>query len=110
MKTTTQNNSTTLLNPFSVSLKKPPFMELQSEPIFTNGDFKIYKYCDRYFIHTFKNIVICERCAPNKDVFKYMTGEANPEGIAATYHDFERPNWAKESGIQAAKELNFIIQ
>ena len=101
---------TTLLNPFSVRLEKPPFMKLDSAPIYTNGDFNIYRYSDKWYVHTFKNIVIAERCAPNKELFTNLTGDTKPTGEAAIYHDLERPKQANEDGIKAAKKLNFKIQ
>ncbi len=101
---------TTLLNPFSLRLEKPPFMEIQSAPIYTDGDFKIYKYSPNRFVHTFKNIVIAERTAPNKTIFSNLKGETKPTGEADIFHQYERPLEAKNYGIEAAKKLNFNIQ
>lgn len=101
---------TTLLNPFSLRLKKSPFMEVGTEPIFKNSDFRIYRYCDKWFIHTFKNIVIAERCAPNKTIFTNLKGETKPTEESAIYHEFERPQAAMMEGIEAAKKMKFNIQ
>ncbi len=100
---------TTLLNPYSVKLDKEPFMNINDKPVYANGDFKIYKYFPRHFVHTFKNIVIAERCAPNKEIFTNLTGETKPTDEARIYHDLERPKNAMQIGIDAAKKLNFKI-
>lgn len=101
---------TTLLNPFSIRLKKPPFMEMRTEPTFENGDFKIYRYCDQYFVHTFKNIVIAERCKANPAIFTNIKGETEPTGEADIYHQLERPRQAMTEGIQEAKKLKFVVR
>lgn len=100
---------TKLLNPFSVSLKKSPFMEVVTGPIYTNGDFKIYKYFDGYFIHTFKNIVIGERCGANKEMIDSLATNTKPTGKAKRYFDYERAKAAMIEGLEAAKGLNFKV-
>lgn len=98
-----------LLNPFSISLEKPPFMEVKSNPVFAQGDYKVYKYYDRHYIHTYKNIVIGERCAVNKDLINNLVNDTQPENETQLYFDYQRGKWAKEQGIEAAKKLNFKI-
>ena len=49
--------ATTLLNPFSVRLKKEPYMKINTAPVYVDGDYKIYKFVDKHYIYTFKNIV-----------------------------------------------------
>jgi hypothetical protein len=102
--------TTTLINPFSVSLDKYPFMEVATEPVYKNGDYKIYKAWNEHFIHTFKNIVIAQRCAANKDLINNLVTDKKPTGEAALYHDYERPKAAIKEGIEAAKTLNFQIK
>jgi hypothetical protein len=100
---------TKLLNPFSVSLKKFPFMEMRSEPIYTNGDFKIYKYYDHHFVYTFKNIVIGERGGINKEIINNLATDTKPEGEAKQYFEYDRAKAAIIEGLEAAKGLNFQV-
>ena len=100
----------TLINPFSINLKKHPFLEVRTEPIFENGDFKIYRYCENHFLHTFKNIVIAERCAPNKTIFTNIKGDTMPTDEADIYHQLERPRQAITEGTEAAKKLKFEVK
>lgn len=109
MSNLTQETSTQLLNPFSISLDKNSFMTVEAKPIFINGDFRIYKYCDKYFIHTFKNIVIAERCAPNKVMLSNIKDKIKPVG-SEKFHEYERPIEAMLQGIEEAKKLNFTIK
>lgn len=99
----------TLLNPFSVSLKKHPFMEVNNL-IYQNGEYKIYRYAPNHYVHTFKNIVITERGKANKELINNLVTDTKPTGEAALYHDYERPKGAILEGIEAAKNLNFQIQ
>jgi len=85
-------------------------MEMRTEPVYQNGDFKIYKYLDRYFVHTFKNIVIGERCGANKEMIDSLASDIKPTEPAKTYLEYERAKRAIIEGQQAAKELNFKIQ
>lgn len=101
--------ATTLLNPFSVSLKKYPFMEVATSPVYTNGDYSIYKQGDEHFIHTYKNIVIAQRVAANKTLIDNLVNDNVPTGEASLYHDYQRPKEAILEGIEAAKNLNFEI-
>lgn len=99
----------TLLNPFSHSLGKNPLMEINDNPFFTDGDYKIYRLYNDYFVHTFKNIVIAERCGANKNLLANLKNNIKPTGNASIYHDFERPLWAKNTGLKISKQLNFSI-
>jgi hypothetical protein len=101
---------TTVLNPFSVSLQKNPFMEMRSEPIYTNGDYKIYKHYDRHFVYTFKNIVISERGGINKEMVNNLASNTRPNDEVKLYFEYDRAKAAMLEGIQAAKELNFEVR
>lgn len=111
MTTTINNNQKiTLLNPFSVLLKKPPFMDINTAPVYKNGDYRIYKLYDKHFVHTYKNIVICERCAANTELINNLINDTKPSGEADFYFLYERPKQAISEGIEAAKKLNFLIK
>jgi len=100
---------TTVLNPFSVSLKKYPFMVLDNL-VYENGDYRIYRYASKHYVHTFKNIVITERGKADKELINNLVADIKPTGEAALYHDYERPKEAILDGMEAAKELNFEIK
>lgn len=111
MQTTIDNNQkVTVLNPFSVSLDKYPFMQIEGKPVFVNGDYKVYKYSREHYVHTYKNIVFAERCAPNKDMINNLITDHKPQAEVQAYFDYERAKEAIAEGMEAAKKLNFIIQ
>jgi hypothetical protein len=83
---------------------------MANPPVYQNGDWKIYKYTSNHYVHTFKNIVIGERCAANKDLINNLKADIKPTGEAALYHDYERPKEAISEGIEAAQKLNFKIK
>jgi len=100
-----------LLNPFSIRLEKPSFNNVnESSLVFSDGDFKVYKFSHEWYIHTFKNIVIAERCKINKGIFAALKGELKPTNEADLYFLYERPLSAMNEGIKHAKKLNFSIQ
>jgi hypothetical protein len=105
----TTTMKTMLLNPFSVSLKKHPFMEMTTEPVFVRGDYRVFKYFNTHFVHAFKNIVIAERGSINKEMIENLIQETKPQDEAKLFHDYERPKQAIADGIKAAKELNFNV-
>lgn len=110
MNTTIDNTQKTLLNPFSVRLKNYPFMQVRNKPVFESGDYAIYKLYEKHYVHTFKNIVICERCAPNKEIINNLINDTKPTGEADYYFLYERPKQAISEGLEAAKELKFEIK
>ena len=85
-------------------------MEVNTEPTYVNGNYKIYRFWDEHFVHTFKNIVIGQRCAASKPLIDNLAADIKPTEEAALYHDYERPKQAILDGIEAAKKLNFKIQ
>lgn len=97
----------TLINPFSLSLGKNPFMEAKSNPVYSNGDYRIFKHVDRHYLYTFKNIIISERSGINKEMIDNLA--ANTPPADRLYHDFERPKEAILEGIAAAEKLDFKI-
>jgi len=105
----THTTKTTLINPFSVSLKKYPFMEVDN-PVYTNGDYRIYHYNYHHFVHTYKNIVISERGAANKDLLNDLIADKKPTGEADLYHNYERPKQAIRDAVKTAKRLEFDIK
>lgn len=107
---TTTAASTTLLNPFSISLNKPPYMEVNTLPCYEIGEFKVYKRSNDYYIHTFKNIVIGERCGINKELLNNLHTDTIPEGKSNSYFNYHRAKEAMLQGIEEAKKLNFPIK
>ena len=99
-----------LLNPFSIRLEKYPIMEVENKPVYTDGDYRVYKYFKNHFIHTFKNIVISERGAINKRIFTNLQGETVPTDDAQLYYEYERPLEAKQFGLKQAAKLKFVIK
>lgn len=107
---TTITASTKLLNPFSISLKKPPYMEVNTLPCYQIGEFRVYKYFKDYYIHTFKNIVISERGGINKELLNNLHSDTMPEGESNSYFNYTRAKEAMLQGIEEAKKLNFTIK
>jgi hypothetical protein len=99
-----------LLNPYSIMLEKNPIMNVDANPVYVDGDFRIYKYYDRHFIHTYKNIVVSERGAQFPQLLTNLKTNTPPTGEASIYHDYLRPLEAMELGIKEAKKLNFVIK
>lgn len=100
-----------VINPFSISLAKYPIQELQdSDLVFQDGDFRVFRKYSDYFVHTFKNVVIAERCAINKAIFSALKGELVPKDEAIKYFEFDRPKWAINEAIKNANRFKFLIQ
>jgi hypothetical protein len=104
------NNLITLLNPFSVKLEHHPFVITENKPVFASGDFRVYKYCERWYLHTFKNIIFGERVGINKDLINNVQNDIKPEGEGRAYFDYQRGKEFMAFGIETANKLNFKIQ
>lgn len=104
------NEQIRLLNPFSIKLEINPFMTTNSSPVYINGDFRVYKFSNKHFLHTFKNIIIAELGAINKDVINNVKNDIIPPlGDGKRYHQYDRPKEAMLFGIDQANKLNFEI-
>lgn len=101
---------TILLNPFSYELEKHPFKEIDCEPCYINGEFRIYKLFDKHYLHTFKNIIFAERCGKNTELINNIINDIEPEDKARKYFDFIRGKEAIKSGFEYAKKLNFQVK
>ena len=99
----------TLLNAHSAALEKNPFMEVGVDPCYSNGDYFIYKWNSNHYLHTFKNIVFAERCAPNKEMINNLVNNTMPENRADQYHQFSWPKETIKFGIEHAKKINFKV-
>ena len=84
-------------------------MEATTGPVYTNGDYHIYKFSKNHFVHTFKNIVFAERGAANRELIDNLIADNKPTDEASLYHDYERPKQAIQEGIEAAKNLFFVV-
>ena len=80
-----------------------------NELVYCKGEYKIYKYCENYFVHTYKNIVFAERGGANKQLIDNLINDIKPTDEASLYHDYERPKYAISQGLKAAKELKFNV-
>lgn len=100
----------TLLNPFSFQLKKQPTQTINSKAVYSKGEFSVYKYVEKHFIYTFKNIVIAERCGLDKTIVDDLVNDSYTGEPNKKYLNFDRPKETIKIGIDAAKELRFTIE
>ena len=104
------NSMTTLFNTFSFQLKKEAKQIINSNPVYSNGEYSIYKFCDKHYLYTYKNIIIAERCGLDKTMVDELVNDRYTGEHSKKYYNFDRPKQAIEIGINAAKELRFTIE
>lgn len=85
-------------------------MQMNNPPIYEAGEYKIYKFSNNHYVHTFKNIVFAERTGANKQLIENLIKDIKPVGESSLYHDYERPKATISEGIKAAKKLKFKIK
>ncbi|QQV91494.1 hypothetical protein M1M25_gp006 [Tenacibaculum phage Gundel_1] len=66
-----------VLNTWQSDSTKKVFFNV-SNPIYTNGEYNIYKEHSKCFLHTYKNIAINQLCAPNKEHIKNLINNTRP--------------------------------
>lgn len=89
--------------------QKPPIVEISGKCLYKNGDFSIYKHCERAYYFLWKNVIVSEFTGINKELADLLANEKMPTTSPQIYHyksaleDIEEaPGWAKE--------YNFKIQ
>lgn len=101
-----------VLNPFSVSLKTYPFMELSGKPVFVHplySNYTIWKYSENHFVSCYYNIVVHETTgAPIKIISDFAEGKM-PKDDVRKYFDWERIADAIENGKKYLKENNLSM-
>jgi len=62
-------------NPWLEGGGGPAYYDVDT-PVFVFGEFRIFKQFDRCYLHTFKNVAITQRCAPDKEgVKRWASGD-----------------------------------
>lgn len=85
-------------------------MEVNGDsPIYTNGDYRIFRWSNQHYLHTFKNIIIAQRVGANKALINDLVNDIKPTNESDYYHNYDRPKAAIQDGIKAAKKLHFTI-
>ena len=80
-----------------------------SEPVYTDGDFNIFRKSDNHFLHCYKNIIFAERCGLNTQLLTDIKNDSF-SGCGDKFHNFDSPKEALANGIEFVKfypELNF---
>ena len=68
---------TKILNTWQSAKEDKKFFTV-GKPIFSIGDYKIYKQSEKCYLHTFKNIALNQLCAPNKEHLQNLLDDNRP--------------------------------
>lgn len=106
----------TLFNPFCVRLKKHPIEKLQylsvDDAVYSDGDYKVYKKADKWYLHCYKHVIFGERCGINKQMIQDIKNNSfSGKGDGEKYHQFDNPKQALNDGLEWSKKYTeFIVK
>jgi hypothetical protein len=99
----------TLFNPFSLELKKNPIENLHylsiGEPVYSDGDYRVFKKADKWYLHCYKHVIFAERCGINKQMIEDIKTDTF-SGDGNKYHCFDNPKQALIDGLEWSKKYS----
>lgn len=99
-----------VLNPFAFILERREsrFYELKTKPVYENGEYKAFKYADRYFVTCRKNLIVSETTGIPKALIEALVAGKEPEDY--TKHHYRRMQEAYQDALQYAKSVGFKVE
>lgn len=99
-----------VLNPFAFILERREsrFYELKTKPVYENGEYKVFKYADRYFVTCRKNMIVSETTGIPKDLIEALVAGKEPKDYSK--HHYRRMQEAYQDALQYAKSVGFNVE
>ncbi len=99
-----------VLNPFAFILERREsrFYELKTKPVYENGEYKVFRYADRYFVTCRKNLIVSETTGIPKGLIEALVAGKEPEDY--TKHYYRRMQEAYQDALQYAKSVGFKVE
>ena len=102
-----------LFNPFSLELKKDPIENLHylsienNDAVYIDGDYRVFKKADKWYLHCYKHVIFAERCGINKQMIDDIKNDKfSGNGDGEKYHQFDRPKQAIADGLEWSKKYS----
>ena len=93
------------ISPFSYGLKKGYEFTIYSDnPVYTIGDYSIYKQHDDHYIYTYLNIIISERCGYCEQIINDLFVNKYSGPLNHKFINFDRPKQAIKDGTEIIKK------
>ena len=89
--------------------QKSPIVEVSGKCLYKNGDFSIYKHCEKAYYFLWKNVIVSEFTGINKELADLLAKGQKPDRMPQRYH-YESALQDIEEAPGWAKEYNFKIQ
>lgn len=97
------------LNPFAFYLerKNERFYEIDTKPVYKNGEYKTYRYFNKWYVTCRNNIIVTETSAiPKKLIDSLVAGERPSDN--SKYH-YDRMLKEYDNGLEYAKLVGFEV-
>jgi len=89
----------TITNPW----KENEYFEVEN-PIYQNGDFRIFKQFDKCYLHTFKNMAFNQLMKPNKELIQHHIDQIRPKEKPLSFiYDAGKKHIDKVRTVQSAQ-------
>lgn len=99
-----------VLNPFAFILERRElhFYELKTKPVYENGEYKVFKYADRYYVTCRKNLIVSETTGIPKVLIEALVAGKEPDDY--TKYHYRRMQEAYKDALQYAKSVGFNVE
>lgn len=97
------------LNPFAFQLERHDgrFYNIDTKPVYKNGEYSTYRYAERYYVTCRGNIIVTETTGIPKDLIEHLVAGTAPEDY--TRHHYHRILEAYSDGLSYAKMVGFEV-
>ena len=99
-----------VLNPFAFKLerKNERFYEVNTKPVYKNGDYKTFRYDNKWYVTCRKNIIVTETQSIPQKLIDALVAEERPSDYSK--HHYDRTLEAYEYGLECAKKVGFKVE
>ena len=99
-----------VLNPFAFSLdrRESRFYELKTKPVYENGEYKVFRYADRWFVTCRKNLIVTETTGIPKDLIEALVAGKEPADYSK--HRYYRALEAYQDALLYAQNVGFKVE
>lgn len=99
-----------ILNPFAFKLerKERRFYEVEDKPVYENGEYKTYRFDNKWYVTCRGNLIVTETTGIPKDLIDHLVRGVEPENYSK--HHYRRILEDYEYAKECAKQVGFDVE
>lgn len=98
-----------VLNPFAFKLerKEHRFYEIDTKPVYVNGEYRTFRYDNKWYVTCRGNIIVTETTGVPVDLIEHLVAGVEPEDYSKWHYRRILENWPY--ALQCAKRVGFTV-